>query len=115
MVAGMPKLLSVLTVVGTAAMLWVGGHILLVGAEELGWHAPYDAVHELEKLVEDVAGIGGLLAWLVNTLASALIGLVVGFVVVAIVSRFHRDAHGDADTLAADAHGTLRRPGDQVL
>ncbi len=67
MVAGMPKVLSVLTVVGTAAMLWVGGHILLVGADELGWHAPYDFVHDLEKQVEDVDGIGGFLAWLVNT------------------------------------------------
>ncbi len=90
MVTGMPKVLSVLTIVGTAAMIWVGGHILLVGAEELGWHAPYDVVHDLEQQVEDVAGIGGFLAWLVNTLCSALIGLVVGFIGVAIVSRFHR-------------------------
>lgn len=103
MVAGMPKVLSVLTVVGIAAMIWVGGHILLVGAEELGWHAPYDFVHDLEKRVEDVAGIGGFLAWLVNTLCSALIGLVVGFTGVAIVARFH-SAHDDAETVAADAH-----------
>jgi len=104
MVAGMPKILSVLTVVGTAAMLWVGGHILLVGAEELGWHAPYDFVHELEKQVEDVAGIGGFLAWLVNTVCSALIGLAVGFIAVAIVSQFHRRSHDDAEALPADAH-----------
>jgi predicted DNA repair protein MutK len=43
-------------------MLWVGGHILLVGADELGWHATYDFVHDLEKQVEDIEGIGGLLA-----------------------------------------------------
>ena len=47
MVAGMPKLLAVLSVVGTAAMLWVGGHILIAGAHELGWHWPYDVVHDL--------------------------------------------------------------------
>ncbi len=90
MVAGMPKVLSILTVVGTAAMLWVGGHILLVGAEELGWHGPVDFVHELEHRVEDIAGIGGVLAWLVNTLCSALIGLGVGSLVVAIVLRLRR-------------------------
>ena len=45
----MPKLLAGLSVVGTAAMLWVGGHILLVGADELGWHGPYDLVHKLEE------------------------------------------------------------------
>jgi predicted DNA repair protein MutK len=104
MVAGMPKVLSVLTVVGTAAMLWVGGHILLVGADELGWHAPYDFVHDLEKQVEDVAGIGGFLAWLVNTVCSALIGLAVGFIAVAIVSRFQGRSHDDAEELPADAH-----------
>jgi uncharacterized protein len=95
MVTSMPKLLAALTVIGTAAMLWVGGHILLVGAHELGWDAPYDFVHDLEKKVEDVDGIGGVLAWLINTSISAVIGLVVGAIVVAIVSRFHRADHSD--------------------
>lgn len=85
LVAGMPKLLSGLTVVGTVAMLWVGGHILLVGTDELGWHTPYALVHHAEGYVHHVAGVGGLLAWLVNTAASAVIGLVVGLVVVAIM------------------------------
>ena len=30
-------------------MLWVGGHILLVGTDELGWHWPYSVVHDLEE------------------------------------------------------------------
>jgi predicted DNA repair protein MutK len=87
LVAGMPKLLAWLSVIGTAAMLWVGGHILLAGADELGWHAPYDVVHDLEHAVHDVAGIGGVLGWVVNTAASALVGLVVGSLIVAVVSR----------------------------
>ncbi|MET0146501.1 MAG: DUF808 domain-containing protein [Ilumatobacteraceae bacterium] len=87
LVTGMPKLLAGLAVVGTAAMLWVGGHILLVGADELGWHGPYEIVHSLESAVHDVSGIGGILGWLVNTLASAVVGLAVGSVVVAVVSR----------------------------
>jgi predicted DNA repair protein MutK len=85
LVKGMPKLLAVLSTVGVVAMLWVGGHILLVGVDELGWHAPYDLVHAAEDLVHGVPGVGGVLAWLVNTLASALIGVVVGAVVVAIM------------------------------
>ena len=83
LVKGMPKLLAVLSTVGIVAMLWVGGHILLVGVDELGWHGPYELVHHLEEAVHGVAGLGGFLAWLANTLASALIGLVVGAVVVA--------------------------------
>jgi predicted DNA repair protein MutK len=99
LVAGMPKLLSVLSIVGTAAMLWVGGHILLVGAHELGWHWPYDLVHDVEHAVEDVPGIGGALAWTLNTAISLVVGFVVGVIVVAIVSRVHRrHAHAGAES-----------------
>ncbi len=85
LVNAMPKVLSILTVVGTGAMLWVGGHIELIGLDELGLHAPYDAVHHVEEAVHDaVTGVGGVLAWLVNTAASALLGVVLGAVLVAI-------------------------------
>jgi uncharacterized protein len=87
LVRGMPKLLSLLSVVGTFAMLWVGGHILLVGADELGWHWPYDRVHDVEHWVEDVPGIGGALAWIVNTALSAVVGLAVGAIAVMAVTR----------------------------
>ncbi len=96
LVSGMPKLLTWLSVIGTAAMLWVGGHILIVGAHELGWDAPYDIVHDLEESVSDVGGIGGLLAWLVNTALSAVVGLFVGGIVVAIVSRLPFGSHDEA-------------------
>jgi len=79
LVRAMPVVLSVLSKVGIAAMIWVGGHIILVGLDELGVHFLYDAVHHLE---EDVHG--GVLGWLVNTGASAVLGLVVGAVVVAV-------------------------------
>ncbi len=92
MVSGMPKLLTGLTIVGTAAMLWVGGHILIIGTHELGWDGLYDIVHDLEGSVADVGGIGGLLSWLVNTSLSAVVGIIVGGVVVAIVSQFHKPA-----------------------
>jgi predicted DNA repair protein MutK len=87
LVAGMPKVLAWLSVIGTAAMLWVGGHILLVGFDELGWHAPYSLVHHLEDAVRGVAAVGAVLAWIVNTLASALVGLAVGLVLVSVVER----------------------------
>ena len=87
LVRSMPVLLSWLSKIGIAAMLWVGGHILLVGADELGWHWPYGLVHDMEKAVHDVGGIGGVLEWLVNTAASAIVGLAVGLVVYAVVSR----------------------------
>ena len=86
LVRGMPKLLALLSTVGVVAMLWVGGHILLNGSDELGWHTPYALVHAAERVVADaVPVLGGVLAWLVNTLASALIGLAVGALAVAIM------------------------------
>jgi predicted DNA repair protein MutK len=85
LVSGMPLLLSALSTIGTVAMLWVGGHILLVGTDTLGWHAPYGLVHHAEEYVHHVGSVGGVLAWLVNTAASAVIGLVVGAVVVGVV------------------------------
>ncbi|MGY1708254.1 DUF808 domain-containing protein [Geodermatophilus sp. SYSU D00758] len=92
LVKAMPRVLAVITVVGTAAMLWVGGHILLVGSDELGLHAVYGAVHHLEEVAHDAAGaLGGLVGWLVNTLASALVGLVVGALVVLVLNlTIHR-------------------------
>jgi len=85
LVAGMPKLLSALSAVGTVAMLWVGGHILLAGSDHLGWRTPHGLVHNVEDQVRHlVESVGGVLAWLVNTGMSALIGLVVGAAVVAL-------------------------------
>jgi len=87
LVKGMPQLLTALTVVGTAAMLWVGGHILLVGTDELGLHFLYGAVHHLEEAAHEAAGaFGSVVGWLVNTVASALLGLVVGAVIVLVMS-----------------------------
>jgi predicted DNA repair protein MutK len=87
LVKGMPKLLTALTVVGTAAMLWVGGHIILLGTDELGLHFLYETVHHLEEAAHDATGaLGGVVGWLVNTLGSAFLGLVVGALVVVVMS-----------------------------
>jgi predicted DNA repair protein MutK len=88
LVRAMPVVMSMLSTVGIAAMLWVGGHILLVGLDELGVSAPYDLVHHLEEDVADALGaMGGVGAWLTNTAASAVLGLVVGAIVVAVMHR----------------------------
>ncbi len=85
LVKGMPAVLAGITLIGTVAMLWVGGHIMLQGAYDLGWHLPYDLVHALEAPVAGIAGIGGLLAWLVNTICSAVLGLAWGLAVMAVL------------------------------
>jgi predicted DNA repair protein MutK len=87
LVKAMPGVLAVLSVVGVAAMLWVGGHIILNGLDDLGWSWLYDQVHDFEDVVaESVGVVGGAAAWLVNTIASAILGLAVGAVIVAVVT-----------------------------
>lgn len=110
LVKGMPKVLSVITVVGTVAMLWVGGHIILVGLHDLGWPFLYDIVHTLEGPLAGIAGVGPALAWLVNTLCSAILGLVWGLIVMAVLHSLPFMKHADddhADT-PADHGGEIR-------
>lgn len=97
MVMGMPKVMAALSTIGIVAMLWVGGHILLNGFDELGWHAPYGLVHHLENAVHDATGaLGWTLGWVVNTFFSAVLGAVVGAIVVAVLHVLPRRtaAHG---------------------
>lgn len=85
LVAAMPKVMSVISYIGMFAMLWVGGHIILAGTHELGLANPYGWVHHLEEIAHHVGGIGGVLAWIVNTLASMILGIIVGGIVLLIV------------------------------
>ena len=102
LVRAMPRLLAVISVIGTAAMLWVGGHILLVGADELGWHGPYDVVHHLEEAAHSAwEAVGGVLGWLAETLASAVAGLAVGAVVVVAVALLARARKGSSPAPSA--------------
>jgi len=85
-----PKLLSALSTIGTAAMLWVGGGILLHGLEELHLAGPIPHwVHDFGITAGAAAGpLSGLVTWLITALAGAIMGLVIGGIIVAIVRRF---------------------------
>jgi predicted DNA repair protein MutK len=85
LVGAMPYVMRVISTVGIAAMIWVGGHLVLSGSYTLGWHAPYGFVHHLEESVGRVTGVGGVLAWLVDTVSSALVGVLVGFAVIGVL------------------------------
>jgi predicted DNA repair protein MutK len=87
----MPVILTVLSVVGTAAMLWVGGGIILHGLEELGVHLPADAAHAAELAVAQASGaVGGLLGWATYALVSAIVGLVLGAVIALVIHKVLR-------------------------
>jgi predicted DNA repair protein MutK len=104
LVAAMPVLLRWLSRIGVVAMLWVGGHIVLAGADELGWHGPYDVVHLLEDAVRGWP-LGSVLAWVVNTAASALVGLAIGLVVAAVMALVRRRPRAAAHAPESSAPG----------
>lgn len=82
----MPVILGLLATVGTAAMLWVGGGIILHGLDVMGIPAPAAIAHSVQHGVEQVTGaLSGLMGWLSYAVVSALFGLVLGAVVAGIV------------------------------
>jgi uncharacterized protein len=96
MVAAMPRLLTVLAVVGTVAMLWVGGGIILHQLELLGLGGPAHIVHDIQHAVEHATGaLAGVLGWLTYAVLSALLGLVIG-AIIAFVLHAVAKARGKA-------------------
>ena len=87
-VAGMPGFLALLLVIGTAAMLWVGGQIIIHGAHELGWHAPYDFIHDtVEGAFSGVSGpFLGALKWGMTAMMDAIFGLAVGVLLIPLAT-----------------------------
>jgi len=86
LVAAMPKLLTVISVVGTAAMLWVGGSIILHQLAELGLPAPEHVAESVERWVHGATGaLGGVMGWLAYAAMAAAMGLALGTLVAAVV------------------------------
>lgn len=87
LVQGMPHFLRLLGVVGTAAMIWVGGGILLHGCEEYGYAAASHVLHDAgDAAARAVPAAGGFAAWLVQAAGAGVVGLAVGSFAVQAVS-----------------------------
>jgi predicted DNA repair protein MutK len=103
LVVGMPHFLRILALVGTAAMLWVGGGILLHGMEEFGVTAPGHIVHDLaHRAGEVLPALAGAVSWLVTAALSGILGLAVGALTIPLA------AYGVAP-LAGAVTGMFRR------
>jgi predicted DNA repair protein MutK len=90
LVKGMPWFLKVLAIVGTAAMVWVGGGILVHGLAVYGVTAPEHLIHDLaEKAAHAMPSAAAAAAanWLVTAALSGVLGLVVGAVTIPVVGK----------------------------
>ena len=92
LVLAMPKLLAGLSALGIAAMIWVGGGIIVHGLEQFGLGAVEHWIHDAAVAAgHAVPAVEGLVEWAVGAAGAGLFGLLVGAVVVAVHHRFaHR-------------------------
>ena len=91
LVKAMPVVMAALSTVGTAAMLWVGGGILLHGSHTLGLAWPAEPVEHVAHAVSVALGpVGPIASWLTTALISAIIGVVVGGIIAVILHQAMR-------------------------
>lgn len=87
LVRGVPVFLNVLALVGTAAMLWVGGSIIVHGLAELGLHAPEHGIESAAGAAAAFAGIiPSVISWLATSVIQAALGLVLGGILIAAIA-----------------------------
>jgi predicted DNA repair protein MutK len=78
-VAAMPRFLRGLAAIGTAAMLWVGGGIVLHGAEALGFSGPAHRLHHLAELAAHaIPAAPGAMGWIIGAVGAGVVGLALG-------------------------------------
>ncbi len=88
LVRGMPKLMNVLSTVGTMAMLWVGGSIIIHGMDVLGVAEPYKTIkHFAETAANAIPQAAGFVKWFVTAACDGVLGLILGIALVPVGTR----------------------------
>ncbi|MBO9558987.1 MAG: DUF808 domain-containing protein [Caulobacter sp.] len=85
LVKAMPVTMEALTVIGTAAMLWVGGGIIVHGLEHFHLTPVPHWVEGASHWAAQVPVVGAVTGWLAMAAGSAVVGLIVGGVIVGAV------------------------------
>ncbi len=86
-VKAMPLVLVAISAIGTAAMLWVGGSIVIHGLEVLGWGVISQQIHDLAADAARMAGTAGtVVEWTVTAALDGLFGLALGLATIPLVS-----------------------------
>lgn len=100
-VRGMPSFLKLLMTVGTAAMLWVGGSIIVHGLAQMGWHVPEHFIDGIAQSVGQGAGDwAGAVKWTVKAVLDGILGLALGAVIVVLMTKVVAPITGKSETSA---------------
>lgn len=86
LVSSMPYFLKTLGIVGTAAMIWVGGGIIVHGLDHYGVHWLAELVHSLGAIPVGVPGLGPVMSWLAEAAGAGIVGIVVGLIAIPTMS-----------------------------
>ena len=79
LVKGMPLVMSALSVVGTAAMVWVGGQIIVHGIETFGFTTLPHWIHDTAEAASHAVPFAkGAVNWAMNAFFSGIVGLILG-------------------------------------
>ena len=94
LVHAMPVVMDVLSTIGVAAMIWVGGGILVHGLEVFHLEALPHLVHSMAEAVAHAAPVAqAFVGWLVTAIGSGIVGLVAGGIIVGVVHLLPRKRH----------------------
>lgn len=106
LVLAMPRLMAFLSTVGTAAMLWVGGNIVIHGLEVTHlWAWPYQMIHHIAKIAAYATPVAqGLVEWIVTAGLDGVFGLVLGVILIPIATRIISPILGRMTGKARSAH-----------
>ncbi|WP_051904251.1 DUF808 domain-containing protein [Neorhizobium vignae] len=79
LVKGVPVLLTILAMVGTTAMLWVGGSIILHSLAQMGLHQPEHVIEGIAGFVEHtLVVLPRMTSWFATSFLQAILGILIG-------------------------------------
>lgn len=80
----MPSVMTTISTIGTAAMLWVGGSIVVHGLEHFGFTWLGHVIHDLARATEVVPAVGDVAAWMTNATLDGVFGLALGLALIPV-------------------------------
>lgn len=87
MVRAMPVILASLSVIGVAAMMWVGGGIIVHGLEQLGVAGPAHVIHAAAHAgAVAVPSAAAIVGWLISAVGALVAGALIGMLPVFVLS-----------------------------
>lgn len=87
-VKSMPSVMTFISTVGTAAMLWVGGSIVLHGVEALGFTPIGHFIAHVATMAGDALSVArGAVEWIVTAALDGVFGVALGLALVPVVNK----------------------------